>query len=186
MISRGELCALHRLQGFHDHPCPIKSANRSASLEALLGPLLSREPPTAARVFQACPWRPKARFGQLWTLIQDVRYSFGQNATLRSARTASKAARVSINAMLKDSPMRRFLIITAAISGIVSPARAQQGPAYPAPGSNRGPAFPQTVSPTGSNQTNWSKPEHQYTDPNGPNAKWNRWRGRGWHGGWRW
>lgn len=74
--------------------------------------------------------------------------------------------------------MRRGLIIAAAIVGILSPARAQRGPNFPSPGSDRGPAFPQSVSPTVSNPTNWNTPQPQYTDPSGPNAKWNRWSGR--------
>jgi hypothetical protein len=38
---------------------------------------------------------------------------------------------------------------------ILSPVKAQQGPAYPSPGSARGRAFPKHVPPTGSNPTNW-------------------------------
>lgn len=82
--------------------------------------------------------------------------------------------------------MRCTLLIAVAIIAFALPAEAQQGPAYPSPGSSRGPAFPQSVAPSQSNQTNWVKPEGQYTDPYGPNSKRNRWHGWGWHGGWRW
>jgi hypothetical protein len=55
--------------------------------------------------------------------------------------------------------MRRILILATAILGIAFPVFAQQGPAlpsedspqkgsaFPSPGSNRGPAFPKSVSP---------------------------------------
>jgi hypothetical protein len=89
--------------------------------------------------------------------------------------------------------MRRVLIIATAIACIVSPVRAQQsgtqslssrpGPAYPAPGSGRGPAFPKSVSPTDSGEINWFAPQPQYTEPFGPNTRWDRWGGRR---GWRW
>ena len=70
-------------------------------------------------------------------------------------------------------PMRRILILATAILGIAFPVLAQQGPAlpsedsaqkgsaFPSPGSNRGPAFPKSVSPTESNSTNWAKPPPQ-------------------------
>src|SRR5580704_13626003 len=54
---------------------------------------------------------------------------------------------------------------------ILSPVQAQQGPAYPSPGSARGGAFPKHVLPTGSNPTNWVRRQHEYTDPNGPNSR---------------
>ena len=74
--------------------------------------------------------------------------------------------------------MRRVLILVVAIVGIVSPGLAQQGPAFPSSGSYRGPNFPKSVSPTDSNPTNWAAPQPQYTDPDGPNASWNRWSRR--------
>jgi hypothetical protein len=77
--------------------------------------------------------------------------------------------------------MRRALFIAAAIVGIALPVHAEQGPNYPSPGSDRGPAFPKSVSPTDSDPTNWVAPKTEYTDPSGPNARWNRWYGRrGW------
>jgi len=80
----------------------------------------------------------------------------------------------------------RCVLIIAAIAAVVSAAGAQQGPNYPAPGSNRGSAFPNSVSPTQTNPLNWHAPQPQYTDPYGPNARWNRrWGWRGWRGGWR-
>jgi hypothetical protein len=81
--------------------------------------------------------------------------------------------------------MRRILIVVAAITSVVAPVVAQQGPNFPSPGSDRGPNFPKSVSPTDANPTNWAVPQPQYTDPNGPNARWNRWsRRRGWRGEW--
>ncbi len=84
--------------------------------------------------------------------------------------------------------MRRLLLIAAVIVGIALPVQAEQGPAYPTPGSSRGPAFPKSVAPTGRNPTSWVAPENQYTDPAGPNnARWGHWNGRsGWRGGWSW
>jgi hypothetical protein len=67
--------------------------------------------------------------------------------------------------------MRRIVPIIIAIACILSPVRAQQGPAYPSPGADRGSAFPKHVSPTGSNPTNWVGKQHEYTDPNGPNSR---------------
>jgi hypothetical protein len=81
--------------------------------------------------------------------------------------------------------MRHTFIIAAAIAAIGPTVRAQQGPAYPQPGSDRGPAFPYSVSPGAANQTNWFQPQTQYTEPNGPNARWNhrpRWGSHArWH-----
>jgi hypothetical protein len=73
--------------------------------------------------------------------------------------------------------MQRIVIITTVIACILSPVQAQQGPAYPSPGSDRGDTFPKHVSPTGSNPTNWVKQKREYTDPYGPNSKRNRWYG---------
>jgi hypothetical protein len=70
--------------------------------------------------------------------------------------------------------MRRALMIVVTVVCFVSPVRAQQGPAYPTPGSTRGETFPKHVSPTGSNPTNWVRRQHEYTDPNGPNSRRNR------------
>jgi hypothetical protein len=93
--------------------------------------------------------------------------------------------------------MRRVLIIALATASILSPVQAQQGPDFPsssseqgpnfpAPGSDRGPDFPKSVSPTETNPTNWVASQPQYTDPAGPNARWNGWYARrGWRGGWR-
>ena len=75
--------------------------------------------------------------------------------------------------------MRRVLVTAAAMVCILSPLRARQGPSYPSPGSNRGAAFPQHVSPTGANPTNWVARQPEYTDPNGPNSK--RYYGYGRH-----
>jgi hypothetical protein len=81
--------------------------------------------------------------------------------------------------------MRRILIIAMALIGFVSAVHAEQGPNFPSLGSDRGPNFPSSVSPTESNQTNWVARQHEYTDPSGPNARWNLWHGRrGWRGGW--
>jgi hypothetical protein len=80
--------------------------------------------------------------------------------------------------------MRSVVIIVATIAVTVSPVRAQQGPAFPVPGSNRGPNFPASVSPTESNPTNWIARQHEYTDPSGPNSQWNRWYARGRRGRW--
>ena len=74
--------------------------------------------------------------------------------------------------------MRRILIVVVAITAVVSPVLAQEGPNFPSPGSNRGPNFPKSVSPTDSNSTNWVAPQSEYTDPDGPNAVWNRWSRR--------
>jgi hypothetical protein len=69
--------------------------------------------------------------------------------------------------------MGRILILATAILGIAFPVFAQQGPAlpsqdspqmgsaFPSPGSDRGPAFPKSVSPTESNPTNWVTPPTQ-------------------------
>jgi hypothetical protein len=57
--------------------------------------------------------------------------------------------------------MRRILILATAFVGISFPVCAQQGAAFPSPGSDRGPAFPKSVSPTESNPTNWVKPPAQ-------------------------
>jgi hypothetical protein len=54
--------------------------------------------------------------------------------------------------------MRFMLTVATVIVAISFPVGAQQGPALPAPGSDRGPAFPKSVSPTQSNPTNWVKP----------------------------
>jgi hypothetical protein len=66
---------------------------------------------------------------------------------------------------------------------LTATAYAQQGANYPAPGSDRGPAFPQGVSPTESNPTNWATQPQQYTQP-GYNPRYNRWNSymarRGW------
>jgi hypothetical protein len=69
--------------------------------------------------------------------------------------------------------MWRALIVSAAVV-LASPAVAEHGPAYPSD-SNRGPAFPSSVSSTQSNPTNWVAPQTEYTDPEGANARWNRW-----------
>jgi len=51
---------------------------------------------------------------------------------------------------------------------VVSPAVAQHGPAYPSD-SNRGPAFPGSVSPTDTNPTNWIAPQrHEDESPYPP------------------
>jgi hypothetical protein len=50
--------------------------------------------------------------------------------------------------------MRRVLMV-AAIIYLASPVYAEHGPAYPEPGSNRGPAYPKDVSPTDTNPANW-------------------------------
>jgi len=81
--------------------------------------------------------------------------------------------------------MKRALTITAILLACVLPAAAaEHGPAYPSD-SNRGPAFPSDVSSTEKNPTNWIAPEQKYTDPDGPNARWNRWGRRYWRGYWR-
>jgi hypothetical protein len=92
--------------------------------------------------------------------------------------------------------MRCVLIIVVAVTGILSPVRAQQpatpsappssqGPDFPSSGSGRGPNFPASVSPTATNPTNWVAPQNQYTEPSGPNTRWSRWNGRlGGRGGW--
>jgi len=79
--------------------------------------------------------------------------------------------------------MRRVLIAAAAFAGIVSPVLAQQGSNFPSLGSDRGPNFPKSVSPTDPSPINWVVPQAEYTDPSGPNARWNRWSRR--RGGWR-
>jgi hypothetical protein len=71
----------------------------------------------------------------------------------------------------KRAAMRDALIIAVVIACLVGPVRAQQGSAYPSPGSSRGEAFPKHVSPTGTPATNWVGQEHEYTDPNGPNSR---------------
>jgi hypothetical protein len=87
--------------------------------------------------------------------------------------------------------MGRVVMIVVAIAGFVLPAQAQQqdtppssslrGPAFPSPDSNRGPAFPKSVSPAGSNPTNWVAPQPEYTEPaptwsNRPGEQWRGWR----------
>jgi len=67
--------------------------------------------------------------------------------------------------------MRRVLMTGVAIACLAFPVHAQQGPAYPSPGTGRGEAFPEHVSPTTSNPTNWVKQQREYTDPNGPNSR---------------
>jgi hypothetical protein len=87
-------------------------------------------------------------------------------------------------------PMRGALIIATIVIGFASAARAEQagavppdspqGSNYPSPGSSRGPAFPKSVSPTGTNPTNWVTPPPQYTDPNAPDPRWTRWMRERW------
>ncbi len=83
--------------------------------------------------------------------------------------------------------MRAALIVVTAVIGIVVPAQAQQqGPNYPAPGSNRGPAFPTYVSPTEKNSTNWKTSPKEYT-PQGVEGRLYRWYGLRARWGWdRW
>jgi hypothetical protein len=72
--------------------------------------------------------------------------------------------------------MKRPLTIAALLLSCVSPAAAaaaEHGPAYPSD-SNRGPAFPSAAAPKDTNSINWVVPQDQYTDPDGPNARWNR------------
>jgi hypothetical protein len=68
--------------------------------------------------------------------------------------------------------MVRILILATAIVGISFPVCAQQGQGpdsqksqkgvgLPSPGSDRGPAFPKSVSPTQRNPTNWAQPPAQ-------------------------
>jgi hypothetical protein len=78
--------------------------------------------------------------------------------------------------------MRGILIIAAMLVGLSSGLHAQEnkgsdsGQAYGLPSSDRGPAFPNGVSPTDSNSTNWVGQQRAYTDPFGPNNKRNFWR----------
>jgi hypothetical protein len=69
--------------------------------------------------------------------------------------------------------MLRILILATAMVAISFPVCAQQGQpdfpsqksqkgvGLPAPGSDRGPAFPKSVSPSQSNPTNWAQPPAQ-------------------------
>jgi hypothetical protein len=79
--------------------------------------------------------------------------------------------------------MRAVLIVVTAVIGTVIPAQAQQGTNYPAPGSNRGPAFPTYVSPTEKNSTNWKTSPKEYT-PQGVEGRLYRWYSLRARGGW--
>jgi hypothetical protein len=70
----------------------------------------------------------------------------------------------------------RTALVLAAISPLAVNAQSGSnlGPAFPSPGSDRGPNFPGGVSPTQSNPTNWVTVPQQYTQP----APWvQSWRG---------
>ena len=87
--------------------------------------------------------------------------------------------------------MVRILILATTIVGIAFPVCAQQGQGpdfpsqksqkgvgLPSPGSDRGPAFPKSVSPSQSNPTNWAQPPAQQDPSYGWDPRANYWYDR--------
>ncbi len=88
-------------------------------------------------------------------------------------------------------PMRLlWLALIVAVLGplgaIAQASSSNRGGAFPSPGSQRGANFPEGVSPTQTNPTNWVTSPREYTEPNPWRQWWRRYPQRHWgYGYWR-